>query len=161
PHAEQWTPRTSLSLGRPVADAEMVRRVLERARRRVASARQDGDPDYLLGDLIRARGMGQVYAATHGSLERAVALQVLHAELLGDQRARDSFFAEAFVTAELDHPNTPPVYEIGMTDTGSPFYAMKLVRGTRWSSTLANNTIAQNSNILLMVCDVVAYAHDK
>jgi serine/threonine protein kinase len=105
--------------------------------------------------------MGQVYAATQISLERAVAVKVLHAELLDDQRARDSFFAEAFVTAELDHPNTPPVYEIGMTDHGSPFYAMKLVRGTRWSSTLANNTIAQNINILLMVCDVVAYAHDK
>src|SRR5262249_22794977 len=82
-------------------------------------------------------------------------------ELLHDQRSRDSFFAEAFVTAELDHPNTPPVYEIGVTDAGSPFYAMKLVQGTRWSTTLAANAVGQNLNVLLMVCDVVAYAHGK
>src|SRR5262249_35067340 len=130
PRAEQWTPRTSLSVGRPVADPEMVRRVLERARRRGASAPQEGHPAYWLGDLIGAGGMGLVYAATQVSLERAVAVKVLRAELLDDQRSRDSFFAEAFVTAELDHPNTPPVYEIGITEAGSPFYAMKLVRGT-------------------------------
>jgi serine/threonine protein kinase len=159
--AGQLTPRTSLSAGRPVADPDMVRRVLERARRRVASARAEGDADYLLGDLIGAGGMGEVYVATQVSLERAVAVKVLRAELLNDLRSRDSFFAEAFVTAELDHPNTPPVYEIGMTDTGSPFYAMKVVRGDKWSKTLANQTVVRNVNVLLMVCDVVAYAHDK
>jgi serine/threonine protein kinase len=144
-----------------VADPDMVRRFLERARRRVASTRQEGDPDYLLGGLIGAGGMGQVYAATQVSLERAVAVKVLRPELLHDQRMRDAFFAEAFVTAELDHPNTLPVYEIGVTDAGSPFYAMKVVRGSKWSSTLASNSVAQNLNNLLMVCDVVAYAHGK
>src|SRR5262249_55489482 len=161
PCAEEWRPRTSLSVGRPVADPELVRRVLERTRRRFASACQEGDPDYLLGDLIGAGGMGQVYAATQVSLERAVAVKVLRAELLHDQRPRDCFFAEAFVTAELDHPNTPPVYEIGVTDAGLPFYAMKLVRGTRWSTTLATTAVVRNLNVLLMVCDVVAYAHGK
>jgi serine/threonine protein kinase len=161
PLAEEQDPRTSLSAGRPVADPELVRRVLERACRRVASARVEGEADYLLGELIGAGGMGEVYAATQVSLERAVAVKVLRQELLDDQMSRDSFFAEAFVTAELDHPNTPPVYEIGMTDAGLPFYAMKIVRGEKWSTTLTNTSIVQNVTILLMVCDVVAYAHGK
>jgi serine/threonine protein kinase len=159
----QLTPRTSLSVGRPVADPEMVRRVLQRARRRVASASASatGDADYLLGELLGAGGMGEVYSATQVSLERTVAVKVLRSELLDEQRSRDAFFAEAFVTAELDHPNTPPVYEIGMTDTGAPFYAMKVVRGHKWSNLLATQSVVQNVQVLLMVCDVVAYAHDK
>src|SRR5262249_32298921 len=80
--AAPLTPRTSLSAGRPVADPDMVRRVLERARRRVASARAGGDADYLLGGLIGAGGMGEVYVATQVSLERAVAVKVLRPELL-------------------------------------------------------------------------------
>ena len=159
--ADRPTPRTSLSVRRPVADLDLVQRVLERTRRRVASARLEGDADYLLGDLIGAGGMGEVYAATQVSLERAVAVKVLRPELRQVAPARDSFFAEAFVTAELDHPNTPPVYEIGMTDAGSPFYAMKVVHGNKWSTMLASNAVAQNVQILLMVCDVVAYAHGK
>jgi serine/threonine protein kinase len=158
---EQQTPRTSLSAGRPVTDPDLLRRILGRARRRIASAGAAGDADYLLGDLIGAGGMGEVYAATQVSLERTVAVKVLRSQLLHDPVARDSFFAEAFVTAELDHPNTPPVYEIGMTDTGSPFYAMKVVRGSKWSTTLADKAVAQNLHVLLMVCDVVAYAHGK
>jgi serine/threonine protein kinase len=159
--AERQTSRTSLSAGRAGADADLVQRVLERARRRVASAGGAGAADYLLGELIGAGGMGQVYAATQVSLERAVAVKVLRGELVNDQRSRDGFFAEAFVTAELDHPNTPPVYEIGLTDAGAPFYAMKIVHGGKWSKTLASQPVAQNLHILLMVCDVVAYAHGK
>jgi serine/threonine protein kinase len=158
---ERLTPRASLRARRPGADPDLVRRVLERARRRVASARAEGDADYLLCDLIGAGGMGEVYAATQVSLERTVAVKVLRPELLEDAGARDSFFAEAFVTAELDHPNTPPVYEIGLTDAGTPFYAMKVVHGDKWSTTLPTATVAQNVHTLLMVCDVVAYAHGK
>jgi serine/threonine protein kinase len=139
----------------------MVLRVVARARQHVASAGATSDADYLLGSLLGAGGMGEVYSATQVSLERTVAVKVLRAELLHDPATRDAFFAEAFVTAEMDHPNTPPVYEIGMTDAGAPFYAMKLVRGTRWSETLASQAVVQNVQTLLMVCDVVAYAHDK
>jgi serine/threonine protein kinase len=159
--AGQATARTSITAGRPAADPSMVRRVLQRAR--VATARPDGADcaDYVLGDLIGSGGMGLVYAGTQLSLERPVAVKVLRPELLTDARARDSFFEEAFVTADLDHPNTVPVYEIGLTDAGAPFYAMKVVRGVKWSTTLAANALAQNLHVLLMVSDVVAFAHGK
>src|SRR5262249_12361405 len=46
-------------------------------------------------------------------------------------------------------------------DEGAPFYAMKLVSGAEWNTILAANPLKQNLNILLMVSDVVAFAHDK
>jgi serine/threonine protein kinase len=161
--AHQATPLMSIVAGRPVASADLVRRVLERARTRIATARPAAaaDADYLLGELLGAGGMGRVFAATQVSLERTVAVKVLRQELVSDERARDGFFAEAFVTAELDHPNTVPIYEIGLTDEGAPFYAMKLVSGSKWSTILASNSLEENLHILLMVCDVVTFAHHK
>jgi serine/threonine protein kinase len=151
----------SITAGRPLPSPDLVQRVL--ARPRVASAQQ-GAPagaDFLLRELIGSGGMGLVYAAIQPSLDRVVAVKVLRPTLVENQRSRDGFFAEAFVTAALDHPNTVPVYEIGLTDEGAPFYAMKLVSGAKWSSVLANNSLEQNLRILLMVCDAVAFAHDK
>jgi serine/threonine protein kinase len=146
-----------------VADAEMVRRVMGRARARVAAAGQPDaeEADYVLGEMLGGGGMGLVFAATQVSLERIVAVKILRPELAEDQRARDGFFAEALVSAELDHPNTVPVYEIGLTHQGAPFYAMKRVSGSKWSTTLAANTLKENLHILLMVSDVMAFAHDK
>jgi hypothetical protein len=159
----QQSPLTSITAGHVLAEPELVQRVLGRGRSRIAVAQSAHSPavDFLLGELIGAGGMGQVYAATQVSLERTVAVKVLRRELQNDPREVDGFLAEAFVAAELDHPNTVPVYEIGLTDEGLPFYAMKLVRGSKWSSTLRCNTLKENLGVLLMVCDVVAFAHDK
>jgi tRNA A-37 threonylcarbamoyl transferase component Bud32 len=158
---EALTPSMSITAGRAHADADLAQRVLSRARARVASAGGDGDADYLLGELIGAGGMGQVYQATQVALERTVAVKVLRAELLANPAAREEFLAEALVTADLDHPNTVPVYEIGLTHEAVPFYAMKLVRGTRWSQALPANSLERNLDILLAVCDAVTFAHDK
>src|SRR5262249_33641153 len=159
----EQSPMASISAGHAAADPAMVRRVLGRGRSRVASARPDdgADVDFLLGEMIGSGGMGLVYSATQVSLERTVAVKVLRPELVNDQKELDGFLAEAFVAAELDHPNTVPVYEIGLTGDGAPFYAMKLVSGSKWSRTLADSTTKQNLAVLLMVCDVVAFAHDK
>jgi serine/threonine protein kinase len=105
--------------------------------------------------------MGQVYAATQVALDRTVAVKVLRPERQADDAARQEFLAEALVAADLDHPNTVPVYEVGLTAEGSLFYAMKLVRGTSWGRVLPNNTLEHNLDVLLKVCDVVAFAHDK
>src|SRR5262245_41541062 len=144
---EQPTPTTSITAGRPGVAPDLVQRVLARAKRRLASqlvGTSSPDPDYVLGRLLGAGGMGKVYAATQLALERTVAVKVLRSELRGDEKARDDFLAEALLAAELDHPNTVPVYEIGMTDEGMPFYAMKLVVGSKWSQLLRTNTLEQN-----------------
>jgi serine/threonine protein kinase len=132
-------------------------------RARVASAQAEDahQADYVLGKLIGQGGMGRVYAATQASLERTVAVKILRPELVGDEHVRGRFLLEALVAAELEHPNTLPVYEIGATTEGTPFYSMKLVGGSPWSNCLATNTLEQNITTLLMVADAVAFAHDK
>ncbi|MBL8800018.1 MAG: protein kinase [Planctomycetia bacterium] len=145
------------------ADPSLVRQVLSRSRSRIAppDAPDSSRVDYLLGQLLGQGGMGRVYAATQVSLDRTVAVKVMRDDLLDDCQAVALFLAEALVAAELEHPNTAPIYDIGVTHTGAPFCAMKLVVGCPWSSCLAGNTLEQNLDILLAVCDAVAFAHDR
>jgi hypothetical protein len=157
------TPTTSVTAGRVGADPDLARRVRAQARARAAHAgTPDADgADYVLGELLGAGGMGQVYAATQVALDRVVAVKVLRPGLPAEEAARQEFLAEALVAADLDHPNTVPVYDIGLTSEGELFYSMKLVRGTKWAGTLPTNTLEQNLDILLKVCDAVSFAHDK
>jgi serine/threonine protein kinase len=155
------TPSTSITAGRPRADSELTRRVLARPPRRLAAHPPAEGADYVLGELLGKGSMGEVFAAVQVSLERTVAVKVLRAELLSDEAATQSFLAEALVAAELEHPNTLPVYEIGVTAEGSPFYAMKRVTGSPWSKRLAANSLDDNIGVLLMLCDVVSFAHDR
>src|SRR5262249_34999761 len=112
-------------------------------------------------ERLGAGGMGIVYAATQVALERTVAVKVLRPELRADEGVLAEFLAEALVAADLDHPNTVPVYDIGTTADGSLFYSMKLARGSEWGTALPKNSLEQNLEFLLKVCDVVSFAHDK
>ncbi len=83
----------------------------------------------LLGQLGRG-GMGAVYEAIDESLDRKVAIKLLHPEA-GDQ-AR--LLREAQALARLSHPNVVQVYQVG--EHGEQvFVAMELVTGqtlSRW-----------------------------
>ena len=46
-----------------------------------------------------------------------------------DPAAKLRFLEEAKVTAQLQHPGVPPVYEAGELPDGRPFLAMKLIKG--------------------------------
>ena len=39
------------------------------------------------------------------------------------------FAGEAYLTAKLEHPNIVPIYDIGIDNSGSPYFTMKYLRG--------------------------------
>jgi serine/threonine protein kinase len=159
---EALTPTSSLSAARVNTDPALARQAGTSARARAAyDGSGDAKADYLLGRLIGAGGMGMVYAARQVALDRTVAVKVLRPELHANDSMRQEFLAEALVAADLDHPNTVPVYDVGFTSEGELFYSMKLVCGTQWSDELASNTLEHNLDVLLKVCDAVSFAHDK
>lgn len=63
------------------------------------------------------------------NLGRTVVMKTLHTHLANnaDQRAR--FLREARVTAQLEHPATVPVYDMGRDIDGQLYFTMKRVRG--------------------------------
>ncbi|MEM9458257.1 MAG: tetratricopeptide repeat protein [Myxococcota bacterium] len=79
----------------------------------------------VLGEL-GSGGMGMVLKAYDESLERPVAIKLLHVEIA--QRHTDRLRREAQALAKLSHPNVVQVYEVGQHD-GQWFIAMELVGG--------------------------------
>ncbi|HAL92523.1 MAG TPA: hypothetical protein DCM68_05800, partial [Verrucomicrobia bacterium] len=137
---------------------------------------------YEVIDKISEGGMGIVYAVQENSLKREVALKICRAELTPDARRPQEvgeFANEAYMTAHLDHPGVVPIYALAKDADGRPFFAMKKVSGTSWKDLLHPQDVADPARratveararqmawkdhleILLKVCDAVAYAHSK
>ena len=81
---------------------------------------------YVLRRWLGAGGMGAVYEARDPSLDRPVAIKLLHGSV--DDEARRRMEREARALAKLSHPNVVHIYEIGRSE-GRTFIAMELVRG--------------------------------
>jgi serine/threonine-protein kinase len=79
-------------------------------------------PGFVLGGRYRIQrrigsgGMGTVYAATHLSLGREVALKVIDRRHSFDARAVERFRREARVSAQARHPNIVDVIDLGHAD---------------------------------------------
>ncbi|NCB23632.1 MAG: hypothetical protein EOM56_12510, partial [Deltaproteobacteria bacterium] len=55
--------------------------------------------------LLGKGGMGEVYLATQQSMQRRVALKILHDELAGDNAYLNRFLREVRTLASIRHPN--------------------------------------------------------
>lgn len=137
-------------------------------------------------------GMGIVYWALDTELNRQVAFKVmrpdpgaagaagvtppaplgLRSPPHGADPAFDAlkarFLQEAWVTGGLEHPGIVPVYELGRTEQGVPFYTMRYVRGGRTLATAIREAHARTPPAwpgllepFLRLCDTLGYAHAR
>ncbi len=75
------------------------------------------------------------------------------------------FLREARITAQLEHPNIVPVYEVGRRDDGQAYYTMRLVHGKTLARAIAEcNSPADRMRLLSHfadLCHAVAFAHSR
>ena len=81
--------------------------------------------DFLLLNVIGIGGMGAVYKAIDLTLNRYLALKILHKKLSSDARFVTSFSSEAQAAASVNHPNVAQAYSFGEHD-GQYYLAMEL-----------------------------------
>ncbi|MCA8972175.1 MAG: protein kinase [Planctomycetes bacterium] len=84
--------------------------------------------DFALLHEIGRGGMGVVHLARQISVDRIVALKVMHAQLTGNPRLVERFRREAKALAKVDHPNVVRVLASGEHD-GCVWIAMNYVPG--------------------------------
>lgn len=84
--------------------------------------------DFVLEQEIARGGMGVVYRARQGSLDRLVALKVVRSGEFADPDEVQRFRAEAEAAATLDHPHIVSIFDVGEA-RGVQFYAMQLIEG--------------------------------
>ena len=105
-------------------------------------------------------GMGVVYKAEDQKLHRVVALKVLLANLVGDEKARKRFMREARAASAIDHPNICTVYEINETPN-MLFFVMQFVEGATLKKTINGRSMPVEIalEISLQLADALAEAH--
>lgn len=108
-------------------------------------------------------GMGRVAEAQDRKLGRKVAIKHLLASQNSELRRR--FDVEALVTALLDHPGIPTVFERDLDAQGQPFYTMRLVQGQTLTALLKKSEDHRARVTLLphvvRVAQTLAFAHER
>lgn len=119
---------------------------------------------------LKTGGKARLVSCKDTNLGRRVLLKMLRPEYSEDRIELRRLIREARITAQLQHPATVPLYEIGQTDEGEWFFAMKNIEGSTLFEIilgLANRNENFESRfglnrllaILTQVGDALAYAH--
>jgi hypothetical protein len=105
---------------------------------------------YRLEAKLGSGGMSTVYLARDGTLDRAVAVKVMHREMSEQEDQLQRFRQEARAVAKLSHPNVVSVIDAG-EDGGHPYIVFEYVKG----ETLKQRIKREGA---LDVQDAIAYA---
>lgn len=116
-------------------------------------------------------GTAKLYLTEDLNLHRKVAYKTLHQDLQDSDIETQRFVREARVTANIQHPGTVPVYELGRDRDGQLFFTMKRVKGQDLRQILLDLKhevpdvvekfpLPRLLDILIQVTQTIAYAHD-
>jgi len=126
-------------------------------------------------------GHGEVFVALDTELNREVALKTIQTPYADDPRFQSRFLFEAEVTGSLEHPGIVPVYGLGRSQDGRPYYAMRFIEGKTKGSSLRDairrfhdaekqpgrepgKSAIEFRELLerfIDACDTIAYAHSR
>lgn len=152
--------RGALDEPKTPTDREAFREVL------VGVKSRDGDwhiADHEILDEIARGGMGVVYQAKEPHSGRIVALKCVLAYQGDSDHVVARFRREAETAARLDHPNIVPIYQVGETADGFPFYTMKYAPAgslVRARGPLRQHP-RQSAQLMVKVARAVHFAHEK
>ena len=118
-------------------------------------------PGYRITAEIARGGMGRVYAGYDLTLGREVAIKMLLPRANAER-----FITEAKITARLPHPGIPPVYALGTLEDGTPWLAMKLIRGRTLAELLKKRSSPSEElprfiQIFEQIAQAVGFAHSR
>ena len=95
--------------------------------------------DSLIGRILADRyellarlgegGMGMVFRARQLSVDREVAVKLLHPGLVHDATSHKRFEIEMRAMAQMEHPNAIQIFDYGRTDEGETYMVMELLKG--------------------------------
>jgi serine/threonine protein kinase len=115
---------------------------------------------YRIIEQLGQGGMATVYKAYHASLDRYVALKVLHPAFNEDQTFISRFQREARVVAKLEHPNIVPIYDYSEHEK-RPYLVMKYIEGDTLKARLSLGPLTSEEieQVVNSVGAALEYAH--
>ncbi|HLO31078.1 MAG TPA: bifunctional serine/threonine-protein kinase/formylglycine-generating enzyme family protein [Anaerolineales bacterium] len=117
--------------------------------------------------LLARGGMAEVYLGTHLTLERPVAIKLLHSHIEAEPMLLERFQREARVVAGLRHPNIVQIFDFDTID-GHPYIVMEYLKGPTLANYLRglharNERIPphQVARLLKALTAAIDYAHEQ
>jgi|GEM_PF-891106 len=132
----------------------------------------DPQKRYSPNKKLNEGGMKAIWEVDDHRTARKVAMALIQDSRIASQDDIDSFLYEARLTANLQHPNIVPIYDIAVDESGNPYFTMKALKGETLGEILqqmrAGNTGYRQLythtrllGIFLKVCNAIDYAHSK
>ncbi len=112
---------------------------------------------------IGSGAIGDLYKAKDVSLNKTVALKVLHASRTTPKQIM-RLQAEARLLSQMHHRNLVEVLDFSIDDSGAPYLVMELIDGINLSDHVKNNyplEIAHCLSIFRQICNGLEYAHNR
>jgi serine/threonine protein kinase len=106
--------------------------------------------------------MGSVYKAEQPSMNRMVAIKVLHSRFATRDDLVARFRREARAMSQLSHPNTARVYKYGELDDGAVYFVMDYLEGRNLAAWVRENGPMQAVRavqLMAQVCGALEEAH--
>jgi serine/threonine-protein kinase len=133
------------------------------------------DSDRYIGTVIQgdieirsvagSGAMGRVYRGWQRSVERDVAVKILHRELSGNLPLVQRFHREAKIASKLQHPHVVEVYLAGQLPDGALYIAMEYLDGMSLAAALQASggvmPLERALPIVLQICDAVGEGHSR
>lgn len=124
---------------------------------------------YEIIERIGRGGMAEVYRGYHASLDRYVAIKLLHPFLADDPEFKTRFEKEAKNVAKLRHPNIVQVFDFEYDQNGESYYmVMELINGPtlkdklfEMSTNHQEMSLEQTAYIVSGTASALAYAHKR
>ena len=129
----------------------------------LAQVRVSLSDKYEVLEEIGRGGMAVVYKARQLSLNRLVALKVVHQNLVHDKEFLSRFHREAQLGASLDHPNIVTIHDTGRE--GMVHYvAMEYLEGQNLQEIIRSNgglDVEEALGYVVPIADALDYAHKR
>jgi serine/threonine-protein kinase len=117
---------------------------------------------YRIKSLLGEGGSGVVYSAARDDIGHAVAIKVLRDAWVSAHR-RERFHAEQQTLARLNHPAIARIFDAGVLEGGTPWFAMELVGGTRLDEYCRAHVdgVQPLARLFRTICGAVQHAHER
>ncbi|MEO7097400.1 MAG: protein kinase [Polyangiales bacterium] len=111
---------------------------------------------YEISEYIGGGGMGAVYRAHQASIDKDVALKVMHPEMASDPKFAERFQREARAASRLDHVNSMRVMDFGQEPDGILYIVMELLDGRSLLDVVRDEPLLADERIVSILSQVLA-----
>lgn len=115
-------------------------------------------------ERIGSGGMGAVYKAHQPSMDRFVAVKILHSKFTNRKDLVSRFRREARAMSHLTHPNTAKVFLYGQLDDGACYIVMEYLEGKNLGQVVRHEGPMNPTRaiaVLIQACGALEEAHQK